>query len=377
MAKRVVGTVALLIFIVVFSMPAGAANLSTTPHRKANGKKFRIAYIQGGPYFEYDQVFFAVVKALQKLGWINPRPIPPHEAKTARDLYTYLTRSDSSNYLEFPKNAFYDADWKDALRATNKTALAHRTDIDMVFAYGTWAGQDLKNMPPSYKVPTVVMDVSDSLQAGIVDSDSDSGRDNLTARVDPSRYQRQIGLFHDIIGFKKLGMAYEDTKEGRSYAAITDVEKMAKEDGFTIVRALHKGYVQDKVAGEKWLIAAVKKMAPKIDAFYFTQQLALNQDSLPKLLEILDHYRVPTFSQTGSSEVKDGVLLSIATSGFKYVAAYHAKKIAEILNGAKPRSLPVVFEDPAKIAINLKTAQKIGFDPPVDILGAADEIFTQ
>ncbi len=377
MAKRAVGTVALLFFIVLFSIPAGAASLSTTPHRKANGKKYRIAYIQGGPYFEYDQVFFAVVKALQQLGWINPRPIPPHDAATARDLYAYLTRSDASNYLEFPKNAFYDADWKDARRAANKAALSRRIDLDMVFAYGTWAGQDLKTMPPDFKVPTVVMDVSDALQAGIVDSNTDSGRDNLTARVDPLRYQRQIGLFHDIIGFKKLGMAYEDTKEGRSYAAISDVEKMAKKDGFTIVRALHKGYVQDKTAGEKWLISAVAKLAPKIDAFYFTQQLALNQDSLPKLLEILDRHRVPTFSQTGSSEVKQGVLLSIATSGFKYVAAYHAKKIAEILNGATPRALPLIFDDPAKIAINLKTAQKIGFDPPVDILGAADEIYTQ
>ena len=58
-------------------------------------------------------------------------------------------------------------------------------------------------------------------------------------------------------------------------------------------------------------------------------------------------------------------------------AGYHARKIAKVLNGAKPRSLPILFEDPAKIAINLKTCQEIGFDPPVDILGAADEIFTE
>ena len=33
------------------------------------------------------------------------------------------------------------------------------------------------------------------------------------------------------------------------------------------------------------------------------------------------------------------------------------------------------FEQPPKIAINLKTAELIGFDPPIVLLGAADEIF--
>ena len=37
--------------------------------------------------------------------------------------------------------------------------------------------------------------------------------------------------------------------------------------------------------------------------------------------------------------------------------------------------LEQLFEEPPKIAINLKTAELIGFDPPVDILLAADEIF--
>jgi hypothetical protein len=37
--------------------------------------------------------------------------------------------------------------------------------------------------------------------------------------------------------------------------------------------------------------------------------------------------------------------------------------------------LDQVFEEPKKISINLKTAVAIGYDPPVDVLGAADEIF--
>jgi ABC-type uncharacterized transport system substrate-binding protein len=352
-----------------------------TPRHKADGSKFRIAYVQGGPYYEYDAVFLAVILQLRKLGWLESVTIPSRYTKDARGLFEFLsTGSNVSKYLEFPPDAFYDSNWEDEARLANKRKLVERLkkqDLDMVFAFGTWAGQDMKNMPPEFKIPAVVMDVSDALGAEIVDSNEDSGRDNLTARVDPLRYQRQVAMFHDIIGFTKLGMAFEDTVEGRSYAAISDVEVIAKERGFEIVKDLHLGYVKSKDKAEDWLLRAIKRLVPKIDAFYITQQLAVDTNSLPKYLEVLNKNGIPTFSQAGSIEVRDGVLLSIATSGFKYVAEYHAKKIARILNGAQPRSLPILFEDPAKIAINLRTAQVIGFDPPVDILGAADEIFTE
>jgi len=379
--KRLMVIFMVMVLALSFAGAVFAQNFPVTPKHKADGSKFRIAYLQGGPYFEYDQVFLAVVLQLRKLGWLESMNIPSRYTKDARGIYEFLsTNSKISKYMEFSPDAFYDGNWKDELRLANKRKLIERLrkkDIDLVFALGTWAGQDMKNMPPEFDIPVVVMDVSDALKAEIVDSNEDSGRDNLTARVDPLRYQRQIAMFHDIIGFTKLGMAYEDTIEGRSYAAITDVEAIAAERGFEIEKELHLGYVKSKDKAEAWLLKAIKRLSPKIDAFYITQQLAIDQNSLPKYLEILNKRGIPTFSQTGSTEVRNGALLSIATSGFKYVAEYHAKKIARILNGAKPRSLPILFEDPAKIAINLKTCQTIGFDPPVDILGAADEIFTE
>jgi ABC-type uncharacterized transport system substrate-binding protein len=373
----------LIILAIAFSMTGigFTKDFPVTPKLKADGSKFRVAYVQGGPYFEYDQVFLSVLLQLRKLGWLEAVDIPSGSTKDARALYEFLSTNEKvSKYLEFPPDAFYDSDWKDDLRLADKNKIIERLkkkDIDLIFAFGTWAGQDMKNMPPEFNIPAVVMDVSDALKAEIVDSHTDSGRDNMTARVDPLRFQRQIALFHDIIGFSKIGMAFEDTVEGRSYAAIQDVEVVAAERGFTIEKELHQGYMKSKEDAEEWLLGAIKRLGPKIDAFYITGQLAVDQKSLPKYLEVLNGLGIPTFSQTGTIEVRNGVLLSIATSGFKYVAEYHARKIAQILNGAKPRSLPILFEDPSKIAINLKTCMMIGFDPPVDILGAADEIFSE
>lgn len=371
----------LLVFALTFFLISKgfAADYPATPRLKDNGKKHRIVFLQGGPYFEYDMVFKAVIRALMELGWAEKISLPAQSTDSAQSLYTYLAaHKEWSKYLEFAADGFYDNDWKENKRQPTMQKLLKRRDVDMIFAYGTWAGQDMKNMPANFdRVPVVVMDVSDPLRSKIVDSNEDSGRSNLTARVDPLRYQRQLRLFHQIIGFKRLGMAFEDTVEGRSYSAITDVEKVSREQNFEIVQIRHPGYVKSKNQAVEWYLQSVSKLAPKVDAFYITQQLAVDNESLSKIVEILNSHKIPTFSQTGSMEVRRGLLLSIATADYKYVANYHARKIAQILNGAEPRKLPILFEDPPKIAINLQTASTIGFDPPVDILSAADEVYME
>jgi ABC-type uncharacterized transport system substrate-binding protein len=98
---------------------------------------------------------------------------------------------------------------------------------------------------------------------------------------------------------------------------------------------------------------------------------------MPRILEPLLEKKIPTFSQAFSDEVRHGVLLSISLADFSYIGDFYALTIAKIFNGAKPRNLNQIFLNPPKIAINLKTAQLIGYDPSVDIVGAADEIFTE
>jgi ABC-type uncharacterized transport system substrate-binding protein len=118
-----------------------------------------------------------------------------------------------------------------------------------------------------------------------------------------------------------------------------------------------------------------RKISEKADAIYVTQYTGINDNTIPELVRITNSHRLPTFSQASSEQVKYGFLMSISRTNFDYVGRFHAETIAKILNGAKPRDLDQIFEDPTSISINLKTAKIIGYDPPLDVMSIADEIY--
>ena len=350
----------------------------TTP-KLNNGKKWRIAYYQGGPYVDYQLIFSETVKSLMKMGWIEQAQLPRLKGEETIGLWKWLATKAKSKYLDFLDDGHYSAKWEDDLREKTVKRLIRRlnskNDIDLLIAMGTWAGKDLANN--KHKAKTMVVSASDAFGAGIIKSVEDSGFDHVHAYVDPYRFQRQIRLFHDMIGFQKLGVAYEDTVDGRSYAAIDTVEKVAKERNFKIERCDAVSDIADVDRREKEYIECFQKLSQRADAIYVTFHGGVSARSIPHLVKVANSHRIPTFSMSGSSEVKLGILASLSQAGFKYVGQFHAETFAKVFNGAMPRELDQIFEEPKKIAINLKTAVAIGYDPPVDVLGAADEIFQE
>lgn len=364
------------IFGAVDSAAADRGNFSITP-KNNNGQRWRIGYYQGGGYVDYQTILKALVRSLAQIGWVEAVELPPSaDPKDTMELWRWMAVNVRSPYLTFVPEAYFNADWKPDLREANKKAaiaMLNAGKLDLMLAFGTWAGQDLAN--DEHRTPVEVLSSSDPLGSGIVKELHDSGYDHVHAKIEPKRYQRQVELFHDIIGFKKLGVVYEDTVEGRTYAAVDKIEEVVAERGFDIVHcgAPFSG-ISEKEAFEN-VLACHKQLAPRIDALYITVHRGVYISGLAALLEPIYAYNIPTFSQSGSKEVMYGSLFSIAQANFAEAALFHAEAIAKVFNGAKPRQLDMIFESPLKIAINLATAQKIGYDPPIEVLGAADEIF--
>lgn len=376
--KVVVLLVGLLVLVPALGFAADKGDFSVAPKAKEGGK-WRLGYYQGGDYPDYLASLLATVKAFMDLGWIEKGEVPAQAQKHIRDLWNWLSTEAKSDSLEFVQDAYYSITWDEALREKTASEIIKRLneqkDIDLMIAAGTWAGKDLANN--DHHTNTLVISTSEPVASGIIKSIEDSGYDHVLARVDPSRFQRQIRIFHDIVGFKKLGMAYANTDSGRSYAAVDKIKEVAGERAFEIVDC----YTRDDIPDSKVAAASVhqcfQELCKKVDAIYVTKQNGVNKRSIPELAKTAIACGIPTFSQSGSEEVQWGFLLSISQASFKYVGRYYAEAIGKILNGAKPRQLDQVFEGPPKIAINLRTAALIGFDPPVDTLGAADEIFQE
>ncbi len=351
----------------------------TTIPRDNNGKPWRVAYYEGGPHGNYYDYLHSVVDGLVALGWIEGKGPPAGLKRDSRELWNWLVRNASGKYLHFAADTFYSAGWDQPTREDTRRKLTDRLSkrdgIDLMFAMGTWAGHDLATN--EHEIPTIVMSTSEPVRSGIIADVKDSGRDHVHARVDPHRYERQIKVFYDIIEFKTRGVAFEDSKNGRTYAAMDTVEKVAKERGFEVVVCHTKSDVADQSEANQSVIDCFQDLATKVDALYVTVQGGVNATTIPQLVEIANRKRVPTFSQGGSREVGYGMLMSISRPSFKPVGRFLAATVAKVLNGAKPRQLTQLFEEPASIAINLKAAELIGLYLYADVLAAADEIYRE
>ncbi len=366
----------LLTTISVWAQDQGT--FSTTPSTN-NGKKWRIGYYEGGEYTDYQKSLIATVSALMEMGWIVSTDIPKQSGEQTVEFWKWLATSIKSDSIEFVADAYYSAKWDENARKQLTTEIIKRlnekNDIDVMIACGTWAGQDMAT--DKHHTPTIVISTSDPIAAGIIKSVEDSGHDHIHAMNDPFLFEHQIRLFHEIIGFQRLGVAYENTLTGRSYAAVDKIEQLRQELGFEFVSCYTQSDIADIKIAQESVKTCFQELGNKADAIYVTQQSGVNKESISALVDIANAARIPTFSQAGSDEVKNGILLSISLAGFKYVGNFYAETLAKIMNGAKPHDISQLFENPPKIAINLKTAELIGYDPPVDVLGAADEIFQE
>lgn len=382
MLKKMQVKILLVVFLCIFNASSWADEISekfgTAPVLN-DGQKWRFVFYEGGPHANYYHYLEATILGLMKLGWIEKSELPKMQitqADTER-LWNWLANNSKSDYLEFVEDGYYSANWDNEQRQANRSRLLNRLkseeEINLVIAMGTWAGLDLANN--EHSVPTVVMSTSDPVESGIIKSQDDSGYDHVHARVDPYRYERQLRIFHDIIKFKKLGIAFEDSIYGRSYAAIDTVEKVAADIGFDVVKCYTKSDISNTDIASTSVIRCFEELSKKVDAIYVTIQGGVNTASIPSLVAIANKNSIPTFSQLGSKEVQQGFLFSISRPGFKPAGLFLSATIAQILNGARPRQLKQVFEETPSIAINLKTAEIVGLYLYADILAAADTIY--
>ena len=366
-----------LIFLLILPNQICMADESLSPILNKD-RKWRIGYYEGGAYINYPANLRTIVAGLAELGWMRPLNIPAMpDATESKPVWDYLVQHANSKYLEFVGDGYWSAQWEKEGRAALKDQIIRRlnqkNDIDFMIAMGTWAGQDLSNY--HHNTPTMAVSVSDPVRSGMSATAEDSGIDHFHAKCDPTRYIRQIRLFHRLAKFETLGVVYENSPVGKTYAAFDDIQKVAKERNFDVVLCESPfSDVEQKVSTAQ-TIDCHQELAQKVDAVFVTVHRGIDQKRMDELLMPFMAKKIPTWSQRGPIEVKKGVLFSISRGGFKAVGRFHAEVMAKVFRGQKPRSVNQLFEDPKLIAVNTRTAELINFDIPKSILRIADEIY--
>ena len=346
-----------------------------------DGKVWRIAYIEGGPFVDYQKILRGIAIGLQRQGLIENGAVPvPEGSEDASGMWAWLCENAGGKKIEFLKDGFYSADWDADRRAQLRADLIKRInetgDVDMLLTFGTWGGQDFATA--DITIPVIVASVTNAVEAGIIPSVEDSGKDNLVAPIEPDRFKRQVILFHDIFQFKKLGIAYEDNDAGRGSIALNELESAAGELGIDLLRCNDTFDIDDAELAARRLKDCHSKLAAQgAEAVYLTYNRGMQPGTIADVLEPLAQAHIPTFSQTGESDVEYGALLSIAQTNIEEEGIFNAELMDAIIRGAMPRSLSQKFESSVSLALNLRMATLIGWNPPLEILAAVDEFYQQ
>lgn len=371
----------LVCLLALLGPPAQAATPEAGTAPALNqGKKWRVAYVETGPYANYAGTLYYLLKGLESRGWVQGVEKIPYVwgQVDTREIWNYLrTRSDFSAYLEFVDDGYYSLQAQAGKEAVVLRRFRQDRSVDLVIVMGTVAGKLMAVDELPAKV--MVFSTSNALKSGLVKANDFSGRTQVWAHSDPNRYRQQLQVFSDIFRFKKLGVVYEDSANGRAFAAVDDIEAVAREKGFVVVRKLVVGtrsgadqerYFQD-------LLQAHKVLANAVDAYYLAIAPApgLRSDAVYAALRPFYARKIPVFSQLGDEEVRRGALLSIARADFSGVGAFGADQMARLLNGAPVNTLAQIYSDTPTIALNLQVSREIGYRPSFDILLVSDKVF--
>lgn len=363
------GTVVLLMLLYTRPCEAAQTRVDTA---------WRLAYIETTPHAEFTNIVLNLAKALEKQGLIPKVNIPPDLRHHGKALWQWLSRNTAGGKIQFLPDGYYTAARHSEQRLANKNALLRRIreqgDVDLLLALGTRAGMDMAT--DEHSVPTFVLGSTDPLHAGITRTLDDSGRDHVFVQTLPRRQQRQLQLFHKMFQFKRLGVMYEDTQEGRALVGMHNVEEAARQDGYTLVhcRLDPSGTSQQR---DDNLRQCLQQLAASSDAVYLTYALDLYDLSLGEVLQPFIKAEIPSFSQRGVADTREGALMSLSEWNYIEMGQSVAQALQQVMQGATPRSLEQEFTARLGLAINLRMAALIDWDMPPAALVAVDELCDQ
>jgi len=229
-------------------------------------------------------------------------------------------------------------------------------DVDIIVVYGATSASIAAKETDS--IPIVFAYVYDPVGTRLVRSMEGSGR-NLTGVSSKVPLSTLIRTLKEISQVKSLGVFYSGT----------DKDSLAQLDEIKIAQGSY-GYrvVEYNIKRPGDIYDAMKGIIGKVDALYISG-CPIIESMIGGILPTAHNNKISTITQVSDLGEK-GVLLSIVPEPAEQ-GEIAARKVINILKGARPSTIPIEMPTKVDLVINLKTAETLGFKVPFDIVNKA------
>ena len=348
-----------------------------SPVTKADGSRFKIAVVDIDPDGYTSKLYTGLFEGMKSEGWIEYDEMPfTYEEIDLKGIVDWLAAQDLGPYIEFSSDCFYYLayDGEDAVRESLK-AKVESGEVDLIIAAGTWPARVAIEF--SDKVPVVAYPLGDAVTSGIVKAYDYSGVPNVWAQTDPTKYQRQMRVFHEVYNFTDTGTVFYD----EAISGYKDYKASCDELGinFRTVRVdplpSNPTDADLEAFNNNFLDACRQLVREGIDSFLLTSDMIKNDDVFAEFMRIFDGAGIPVFVQTGDW-VARGCLLTVSTYDAKELGLFVANAIGQILNGAKPEEVLQEYVSTPYLILNMDSAKKLGIMPPFEMLISCEKIYT-
>ncbi len=270
--------------------------------------------------------------------------------------------------IRFPDKYTRHGNWKmDDIRQ-NLNALLNDPNVDIIIANGLLSSHQAA-LIDNLKKPVIAPEVADRILQNLPYENGASGKKNYVYINENKLVGDDLRRFSQLVGFKHLLIPADHLfLEAIPELRLTTLEMQTKL-GFKITMLP----INDN------LMEVFDAMPAGIDAAYIPPLQRFSIEGFKQFNQGFIEKQIPTYSLLGREEVQMGVLA--ASGGRASDNQRYTRRIAlyvqSILLGADPAKLKVNMEQPQKLAINMKTAQAIGFSPSWPFLEEADLLYLE
>jgi ABC-type uncharacterized transport system substrate-binding protein len=253
----------------------------------------------------------------------------------------------------------------DMKNAQNDFGMAHsvaqdivRQQYDYIITLSTPVLQVTANV--NKKIPHIFGFVTDPFRLGIA-KDPYHHQENITGVATFEPVESAIKAMRQLFPkAKRIGIIWNPA-EACSEACTYKARDVAKKYNFELLEAT----VSNSAEINDALMSLLNK---KIDIFLTSGDNTVNL-SVEMIADVLKKYKVPYFTNS-PDDIDRGAFVSIGTD-FYDIGTETAKMAERVINGEKPKDVPIKEFIPEKIAINLSLAKFYGIKVPEEFLKKA------